>query len=48
MEEYLYLVKRLEGLQEAVRNLLGDAELKNIIQLYEEKMTARILTTRDY
>ncbi|MBZ0166436.1 MAG: hypothetical protein K8I00_06485 [Candidatus Omnitrophica bacterium] len=44
--EYLYLVRRLEAIESAVMEFLGDKEWQKIIDLYEQEMTQRILTAR--
>lgn len=45
--EYIYLSKRLEAIESAIVNLLGNKELKAIRELYEQEMTRRILESRD-
>lgn len=46
--EYLYLVRRMEAITAAITHFLGKKELDQIVDLYEEEMTARILTARDH
>ena len=46
--EYLYLSKRMEGIEAAIRKFLGPKELMGIKKLYQEEMTRRILEARDH
>lgn len=46
--EYLYLVRRLEAVESAVLTFLGEKELQNIIELYEQEMSRRILSAREH
>ena len=46
--EYLYLRNRLSAIEKAICHFLGEKELKNIQQLYEDEMTERILKAREH
>lgn len=45
---YLYLQKRLEGIEEAVKYFLGTKELILMVERYEEEMILRILQSREH
>ncbi len=46
--DYRYLLARLEAIEAAIKNFLGDEGLVEIADLYESEMTQRILSARDH
>lgn len=47
-QDYLYLKCKLTAIEKAIVHFLGEGELKNIIKLYEQEMTQRIIIARDH
>ena len=46
--DYVYLQNRLKALEKAIVRFLGKKGLKDIWQMYENKMTLRILQAREH
>lgn len=46
--QYLYLHNRLMAIEAAIRHFLGSRELEQIVSLYEQEMTRRILESREH
>lgn len=46
--EYMYLSKRLDAICAAIEHFLGKKELTVITEIYEQEMTARILSAREH
>jgi len=45
--QYIYLKNRLVAIEKAVKELLGEAQLKHFEDLFEAEFTRRILESRD-
>lgn len=46
--DYQYLQARLEAIEEAITHFLGEKEREEIVALYEQEMTERILKAREH
>ncbi|MCA9409520.1 MAG: hypothetical protein H6755_05065 [Candidatus Omnitrophica bacterium] len=46
--EYVYLQNRMVAIENTISKLLGEEMLKEIVRLYEEEMTVRILQAREH
>ncbi|MGE0269134.1 MAG: hypothetical protein AB7S78_11850 [Candidatus Omnitrophota bacterium] len=47
-QDYLYMKYRFVAIEKAIVHFLGENELNNIIKLYEEEMTRRIIVAREH
>ena len=46
--QYLYLTKRFQAIEKAIKHFLGKKALKDIAQTYEEEFTRRIWEAREH
>ncbi len=47
-QDYLYMKYRLTAIEKAIVHFLGENELNNIIERYEEEMTRRIIVAHEH
>lgn len=46
--DYLYLSKRLAAIESAAVHFLGEKEYQQIVEMYEQEMTRRIMAAREH